>query len=352
MKDPFRIILMICMILVIHCTQGQSREERVLVNQLTSSAQKFLTTLGPENKILATLPFAHEARFDWNYTPRKRNGVTFKTMIPAEREAGMALLKAVMSEAGFLKSTQIIALEEILRHVENRTNTDLYRDPDNYSFLIFGEPGSAVWSWRFEGHHLSLHFSIVDGQLRFMPGFMGSNPATVLADVKQKGLRVLHEEQDLAFALLQSFSVEQQKMAVLSIQAPADLLSTNVRKVTMDQQEGITYQQMTAAQQKQFQKLIQVYLKRYHVTLKNQQWAQLEKEGLAHLRFAWMGDLKAEIGPGHGHYYRIQGPSIFIEFDNTQNGGNHIHSVVRDLKNDFGEDLLRLHYEKNHSTKK
>lgn len=352
MKYPRSVIFMLCMTFVLHYAQAQSREERALVHQLTESAKKFIRTLSTENRALARLPFEHDARFDWNYTPRKRHGVTFKTMMPAERAAGMAMLKVVMSEAGFLKSTQIIALEQVLRHIENRENTDLYRDPENYAFLIFGEPGATAWSWRFEGHHLSLHFSIVDGQLRFMPGFMGSNPATVLADVEQKGLRILNEEQDFAFALLQSFSEEQLQIAVLSQQAPADLLTANVRKVTLDKPEGITYEQMTAAQQKQFQRLIQVYLKRYHVTLKNQQWAQLEKEGLAGIRFAWMGDLKAEIGPGHGHYYRIQGPSLFIEYDNTQNGGNHIHSVVRDLKNDFGEDLLRLHYENNHVPKK
>jgi hypothetical protein len=106
--------------------------------------------------------------------------------------------------------------------------------------------------------------------------------------------------------------------------------------------------ELTTEQKVIFKNLIMAYLQRYHITLKNQQWSQLEKSGLDQIHFAWMGDQKPEIGSGHGHYYRIHGPTFLIEFDNTQNGGNHIHSVVRDLTNDFGEDMLKAHYEKGH----
>jgi hypothetical protein len=112
--------------------------------------------------------------------------------------------------------------------------------------------------------------------------------------------------------------------------------------------EGMAMKEMTTAQKALFQELIAVYLNRYHVTLKDQQMVKLQKSGLDGIHFAWMGNVDPEIKEGAGFYYRIQGPTILIEFDNTQNNANHIHTVVRDLTNDFGEDLLRLHYEKMH----
>ncbi|MGV3601776.1 MAG: DUF3500 domain-containing protein [Dyadobacter fermentans] len=319
-----------------------------LAREMQAAAAAFLHALSAEQRKEAQLPYTDLARFDWNFTPRARKGITLKTMNAAQRKAAMALIRVVLSQEGYNKAEQIIDLEHVLRVVESRPANDTYRDPENYAFLVFGTPGSEPWGWRVEGHHLSLHFSSIDNQLSYTPSFMGSNPGTVMADVPQKGRRILQAEQDLAFALLHSLDASQLEKANLGAKAPNEIFTSNSRKASLAKMEGIPMAELNASQQAAFKKLIMAYLQRYHVTLKNQQWAELEKHGLEKIRFAWLGDHQPEIGTGHGHYYRIHGPTFLIEFDNTQNGGNHIHSVVRDLTNDFGEDLLEAHYKAKH----
>jgi hypothetical protein len=347
MKIRFRQIAVLVAVFF-HSSLLHGQDQRKLDKTLASAARTFLNILSESQKKETQVPYDDPLRYDWNFTPRARKGITFNAMSEAQRKAGLDLLKAVLSAEGYLKTEQIINLENVLRVVENRPANDSYRDPGNYAFLIFGEPGAEVWGWRFEGHHLSLHFSSVKGTIAFVPGFMGSNPAMVLADVPQKGLRVLKEEMDLALTLVNSFDESQRKKAILEAKAPHEIFTGNARKVSLEKREGLTMAEMSPSQQKDFKKLIEVYLNRYHLTLRNQQWKQLEQRGLEKIAFCWMGDTKLEFGTGLGHYYRIHGPSILIEFDNTQNQGNHIHSVVRDLDNDFGEDLLRMHYERQH----
>jgi hypothetical protein len=320
-----------------------------LAAQMASVVNTFLETLD-ENQIRETvLTYNDPARFDWNFTPRSRKGITFKQMNETQRTAAMDLLRLVLSQEGYRKAEQIIDLENVLRVVETRPANDTYRDPENYAFLVFGKPGGKdPWGWRMEGHHLSLHFSSIKGAITYTPSFFGSNPGKVLAEMPQKGKVILKSEQEKAFELLHSFTPAQLNKSKLGDKAPNEIFTSNSRKASLDKMEGLAMEEMTAAQKSVFKDLIMSYLQRYHVTLKNQQWAALEKSGLAKIHFAWIGDQHPEIGPGHGHYYRIHGPTFLIEFDNTQNGGNHIHSVVRDLENDFGEDMLRAHYEKEH----
>jgi hypothetical protein len=325
----------------------ENKEEK-LARQMADAANTFLKTLSPEQKKETMLSYTDSARFDWNFTPRARKGLTFKGMDANQRKTAMAMVSLVLSQEGYSKTEQIIDLENVLRVVETRPANDTYRDPENYAFLIFGTPGTDPWGWRMEGHHLSLHFSSMNGQVTYTPSFMGSNPGQVLAEVPQKGKRILKAEQDLAFDLLNSLNEAQAKKASLGVKAPNEMFTSNSRKASLQKIEGIPMGELTAEQKVVFKNLIMAYLQRYHITLKNQQWSQLEKSGLDQIHFAWMGDQKPEIGSGHGHYYRIHGPTFLIEFDNTQNGGNHIHSVVRDLTNDFGEDMLKAHYEKGH----
>lgn len=319
-----------------------------LAKQMTGVVSTFLKTLSAEQRKEVELPYADLARFDWNFTPRARKGLTFKNMNAAQRKAAMAMVRLVLSQEGYSKAEQIIDLENVLRVVETRPANDTYRDPENYAFLVFGTPGSDPWGWRVEGHHLSLHFSSIDNQVTYTPSFMGSNPGEVTADVPQKGKRILKAEQEMAFELLHSLDASQLAKANLGGKAPNEIFTSNTRKASLAKMEGIPMQQLNASQKALFKNLIMAYLQRYHVTLKNQQWAELEKNGLDKIHFAWLGDQQPETGTGHGHYYRVHGPTFLIEFDNTQNGGNHIHSVVRDLTSDFGEDLLQAHYEKTH----
>jgi hypothetical protein len=346
----FRKLFFLVIFLAIYDSGLLKAQDKSLATRLSTAVGNFTGSLDAAQKKEASVLFTDSLRFDWNYVPRERKGLSLKNMNMDQQEKAFAMVRVVLSAGGYQKTREIIDLENVLRVIENKSASDTYRDPTNYSFLIFGESGGKEpWGWRLEGHHISLHFTVAGDEITFTPGFLGSNPGTVLAEVPQKGKRILKEEQDLAFQLLHSFSAAQQRTLILSEKAPWEILSTNKRSHMIKlKPEGMAMKNMTTAQKTLFQKLIAVYLDRYHVTLKNQQMNKLKKTGLDGIHFAWMGNTDPEIKKGAGYYYRIQGPSILIELDNTQNDGNHIHTVVRDLTNDFGEDLLRTHYEKMH----
>ncbi|WP_428654689.1 DUF3500 domain-containing protein [Runella sp.] len=326
--------------------------QKSIGNDLKKASEEFLATLSVEQKGVANLPFDSEWRYDWNYTPRQRKGLPLKQMNDAQRKAAMTLVKLSLSEKGIEKAESIIGLEYVLRQVEKRPENDTYRDPENYAFAIFGTPDAKQpWAWSVEGHHLSLHFTIVDNKVEFLPSFFGSNPGIVLPGYIQEGKQVLKEEADIAFQLLGSFDEQQLKKVMLSEKAPNDMLTTNTKKAGFEKQEGLAWGDMTAAQQKIFQELLNVYLNKYHVTLKNQELARLRQADINKIYFAWMGDREPLRGAGHGHYFRVHGPTFLIEYDNTQNGANHVHSVVRDLTDDWGEDLLKAHYAASHVKK-
>jgi hypothetical protein len=329
---------------------ADAKDDKQLSLKMIAHVQDFIKTLNAAQKKEACVSFEDSARFDWHYVPRTRKGLTLKSMNAVQKAKAFEMVKLVMSANGYQKTLDIVDLENVLRVVENRPANDTYRDPENYSFMVFGTPDSKQpWGWRMEGHHISLQFTLINGEISFTPGFMGSNPGNVLANIPQKGKRILKDEQDIAFQLLHSFSEVQRKKAILSEKAPWEILSLNnpSSQVAL-KTEGIAMKDMTVVQKVLFKELIGVYLNRYHVTLKDQQMVKLIKTGLDGIHFAWMGNMEPEIKKGTGFYYRIQGPTILIEFDNTQNNANHIHTVVRDLTNDFGEDLLRLHYKKMH----
>jgi hypothetical protein len=323
--------------------------KETLSQQMARAVNAFLGTLDATQLKQTQLAFSDSLRFDFHYIPRERKGLALKFMTDRQRVAAMGIVKLMMSDEGYRKVNEIIDLENVLRVVENRPPNDTRRDPENYAFLVFGTPGEKdPWSWRIEGHHLSLHFSSVTGQLAYTPSFVGTNPAHVLVDMPQKGRRVLKDEEDLGFRLLNSLTAEQRQKVVLGTKAPFEIFTENKRVARLNGFEGIAMADMTRPQQALFRELLAVYLNRYHVTLKNQQMEQLQKAGLEKLYFAWIGDTEPVMGKDKGHYYRIHGPTLLIEFDNTQNDANHIHTVVRDLTNDFGDDLLRRHYEKQH----
>ncbi|MBC7920943.1 MAG: DUF3500 domain-containing protein [Ferruginibacter sp.] len=304
----------------------------------------FLTLLKDEQRAQATFPFESEERYDWHFVPRERKGLPLKKMNEDQRKAAMAMIRTGLSEQGYAKATAIMDLENVLRELESRPPDDTRRDPVNYSFSVFGTPSDdQPWGWRVEGHHLSMHFSSVTQDLVVgTPGFMGTNPAIVPSG-PQKGKQVLKQETDVGYALLQSFTPEQRKKAIFAEASPYEIFTANSRKAKMDTTVGIAFAEMSADQQKTFRQLLDVYIRNYHKTLANYQMGQLEKAGLDKLHFAWAGSTDRTTG----HYYRIHGPTLLIEFDNTQNDANHVHTAVRDLTNDFAEDLLREHYRKH-----
>jgi hypothetical protein len=313
---------------------------------LSENANKFLGTLDASLKSKAQYTFDDAERFDFHFVPRSRNGVPLKELSSSQRDAVMTLLKSSLSEQGFKKATSIIQLENVLREIEGRGSSDTYRDPLNYSITIFGTPSkTAPWGWRLEGHHISLNFSSINASLESStPSFFGSNPAIVPSGA-EKGKQILKAETDLGFALVNSFNSDQLRTARFSETAPSEIFTANNRKATVLEPKGIGYSQMNAAQKKEFIQLLNVYVKNYSMGFSSRLMAKIEKAGIENLSFAWAGSLK----PGAGHYYRIQGPMLLIEYDNTQTNANHVHSVVRDLTNDFAEDILKEHYEKEHN---
>ncbi|GAB3029569.1 DUF3500 domain-containing protein [Spirosoma pulveris] len=337
-------------------------------DEMLDAATAFVTLLSADQRKQATFPFDDNERFNWHFVPRERKGLPLKQMSPEQRQAAMAMLKTGLSQQGYDKATSIIDMENVLRVIDNRPPNDVYRDPENYSFTIFGEPDAKTpWSWRIEGHHLSLQFMSLTGKvIAQTPTFFGSNPGVLRYDTKmadkrmsdprvndlpQKGRSILKQETEQAFILLKSLNEEQRKKAVIAPIAYPDIVTSNKRVATIDKMDGLMVSEMTPEQRKLFMNLLQAYLTNYRITLAKQQMDKLTKAGLDNLHFAWAGDLTPELGDGKGWYYRIHGPTILIEYDNTQTNANHIHTVVRDLTNDWGEDLLRQHYQSSHAVK-
>lgn len=312
---------------------------------IVSRATVFINMLDTAQSRKTLYEIDDDERYNWHYVPRERNGISFNDLSDEQRQAALNLFRACLSEQGFQKASNIMALENILREVENRGADDAYRDPFNYYVTIFGKPGmNSVWGWRLEGHHISLNFSSADGEIvSGTPAFWGSNPAVVRTG-RDRGRQILKLETDLGFALVNSLDMNQVRIAVISTKAPSDIITRNQRKTDILKPEGLPFHEMTDQQKRLFLQLLSVYVKNYQLGFSKRLMAKIEKAGIENLTFAWAGSLQ----PGAGHYYRIQGPALLIEYDNTQNNANHVHTVVRDMTNDFAEDILREHYQKEH----
>ena len=310
---------------------------------MASAARRFLDTLPADLKAKAQLPFDSDDRTVWNYVPIDRQGISLKMLDDRQRKAAIELLRTGLSESGYKKAEAIRALEDVLREMERGR---IVRDPELYYVTVFGDPKpGATWGWRYEGHHLSQHWTVVNGKaIAATPQFFGVNPAHI-KEGKLAGSRPLAREEDLAFALLNALDEKQLAQALVDPSAPRDILTTNQREATPQDDRGLPYREMTAAQRKQLIALIEEHAGAHVAPLAQERLARLRAAGLDAIRFAWMG---ARERSEAGHYYRIQGPTFLIEFDNTQNRANHIHQVWRDFKGDFGRDLLAEHYRASH----
>lgn len=312
----------------------------------TAAANQFLASLTPEQRTKARLEFSDPNRFDWHYIPRvgARKGLPLKEMTPAQREAAHKLLSTALSAKGMKQSSQIMNDLELVLRGEG-PNASMTRDPELYYFTVFGSPGDkTAWGWRVEGHHLSQNFTIASGTLTsWTPDFYGANPAEVL-EGSRKGLRVLAGEEDKAFALLRALDAQQKQAAVLQDTVPNDIITTNSRRVNPLKPDGLAAARMTAAQQTLLRALIGEYTSRMVDEIAAERMRRINAAGFDKVSFAWIG-ADALHEP---HYYRVQGPTFLIELDNVQSSGNHIHSVWRDFNGDFGDDVLKNHYETAH----
>ena len=312
------------------------------VREMAEGAQHFLASLSPDQRTEATFSFGDEERFNWHYIPRPRKGVDFGHLDAAQRKMAHAFLATGLSRIGYLKASNVMYLEQILHDLENGSPT---RDPDAYFFCLFGEPSpTGDWGWRLEGHHLSLNFTIEKGKVvSSTPSFFGANPAEVRQG-PQIGLRALYEEEELGRRLLKSFAGPQREKVLIDAEAPADILTRALPKVERGAPEGVTMSEMTKEQTKLLMALLEEYAHRLRAELAEAELQRLRKAGLEKIHFAWAGGSEQ----GQPHYYRIQGPTFVVEYDNIQNKANHIHTVWRNFENDFGRDLLREHHAQSH----
>ncbi|MDA1279467.1 MAG: DUF3500 domain-containing protein [Chloroflexi bacterium] len=319
------------------------------VKRMADAATEFLNSLDAAQRKSASFKFAGNERYKWAYTPIDRNGLLISDMSADQLGLAFKLMETGYSARGAATAHRIIELETILGEWENisKNISQWERSVQRYWFSVFGTPGSVdePWGFRVGGHHIALSASIVNGeQVSILPLFFGANPATIRHG-SRKGERTLVEEEDWARALLTSLDSDQTGLAVVNSIAPADILTTNVRSANPDAAPvGIGFGRLHGGQRDQLVSLVKHYVTRAAEDLADNYWREIESSGFDDVTFAWAGPSQA----GEGHYYAIRHPRFLIEYDNTQNGANHIHSVLRDFSHDWGEDLLAAHYRASH----
>jgi len=312
------------------------------IADMSDAAAAWLAALTPEQRSAATIELTSEERENWHYIPKSRAGLPLAQMSEPQRQLARALLASGLSQHGLLQADSVVALERVLRAIESSA----HRDELLYYFTVFGKPTTdGPWGWRVEGHHLSVNMTVAGGRISATPNFVGANPAEVRADGPQKGQRPLAAEEDLGRAFVLSLTESQRGQAIVSTTAPGDILTRNERHPKAPQPSGLSYAAMTPAQREKFKALVAVYASRLRTEIAEAELAKIAASGWDRLSFAWAGGLR----PGEGHYYRIQSADFVIEYDNTQNHANHIHTVWRVFAEDFGRDLLREHYQQAHA---
>ncbi|MBL8217557.1 MAG: DUF3500 domain-containing protein [Bryobacterales bacterium] len=325
-------------------------------NVMAESANAFLNSLTAEQKAKATFDMKDAEREFFHFVPdnniqqtlkRGRKGLTLREMTPAQKHLAQAMLSAGLSQRGYIKATSIMSLEDILRILEKDDGER--RNPEKYYFSVFGKPADqGAWGYRVEGHHLSLSFTVIDGKVIGAPMFYGTNPAMV-KEGPRAGLRVLAREEDLGRELFTMLSDDQKKTALVQAEAYKDILTGADRRAALKgQPNGLPVSKLNAKQKAALQALLEEYCHNLPEQVAQYRLDQIKKSA-GQTYFAWAGS----AAKGEGHYYRVSSPAFLVEYDNTQNGNNHVHSIWRDMEgNDFGEDLLKAHLRASHGTDK
>ena len=308
-------------------------------------ATTFLNSLTKEQKEKTQLPFNDVSRTTWHFFPGtmyQRAGIQLGELNTKQKELLFKLLRAHLSETGYNKTLKIIDLENVLLEMEG--NAD-FRDSNKYTVAFYGNPDKdSLWAWSFEGHHLSLNFSILNkNKISIAPRFMGASPATI-KEGKRKGERILAHEEDYGLQLINALSEDQKKKAIFQKTAYPEIVTFNASAVTPLKIVGIRTGDLTNTQKKILTTLLYEYLSTMSKELAEKRMENLKSEEFDDIRFGWAGETES----GKPHYYRIQGKTFLVEFDNTQNNANHIHLVWRDFNGDFGRDLIKEHYEHSH----
>ena len=374
---------------------------RAVADRMAEAARGWLELLTPDQRAVAVgaVPgddAADAERRRWFYTPTDHGGLTVHAQRPAQQRAALRLIATGLSAPGYVTVATTMGLENILDHAEGfvtRFDRERGRDPGLYYLRVFGEPGGgAPWGWRFGGHHVSLNNLVVDGALvATTPCFMGADPAS--SPLLGGGVnRPLARVEDLARDLVRSMTPELAARAVLRRTAPSDFVTANRTHIsegdrviplagiwrderfpdaveqaklqalsdaiddntgyTDDDHAAVAYSaspkgvagaELDTGQREMLRTLLGTYLGR--VPAEVSPLHRYDDEGaLDAVHLAWAGPTE----PGAPHYYRLQGPRLLIEWDNTQRGANHAHSVWRDPTADFGLDVLAAHRAAHH----
>ncbi|HRI13629.1 MAG TPA: DUF3500 domain-containing protein [Verrucomicrobiota bacterium] len=327
-------------------------------SRIRSAATAFLDSLTSDQRKQAVFPLDDPERKDWSNLPHTihpRKGISLGELSPAQRIRAHQLIQAGLSSQGYLKTSGIMQLDEVLLHLSGQDKSEKPMFGLRYYWLSFlGEPSTnKPWGWQLDGHHLALNFSLVREEVAMTPTFMGADPHEV-RDGLHAGWRVLGAEDDKGLALMNSLRPEQRKKALLNAAAPGDVITGPGRDKSLQKFEGLPFGELDDAQKMLLLSLVDEYVHNYRPDLATQQLDRINRSGWDKVYFAWAGPL----GPTEAYYYRVHGPTVLIEFDNNHAPGrtdgpiNHIHSVFRDPQNDYGEDLLRKHLQENHGQKK
>ena len=304
---------------------------------ISDQAGLLIQSLSDEQQKEALYSFDDKNRTDWTFLPKmERRGLSLKKMNSNQKGLVNDFLKIHLSEMGYQKTKDVMALEQILREMDGTA----IRDPELYFISFYGDPAeNKIWGWSFEGHHVSVNFTLINGEISSSPTFLGSNPGEVKQG-SQKGLRVLKLEEDLGLELINSMSASQKEKAIISESTYGEVVTRFDTQVNHLGDDGLSVGEFTSDQKQTLQKLLDVYVTYLTPELSKKRAKQIESEGLDNLVFAWAGATKM----GKAHYYRIQGKTFLIECDNSQNDANHVHAVWRDFDGDFGRDLIKEHY--------
>jgi hypothetical protein len=313
-----------------------------IADQMSGAATALLATLSEDQRKLAARPFTDDAARRWlEYRPRRRPGACIAELSLPARKAAHRLLATALSDHAYAQAMSIIALEEVLDRQEGWRRG---RHSGDYWVNIFGDPETAdPWGWRFEGHHLSVSMTIAEAQVSPAPVFFGANPARV-SYAGRTVSRPLAPEEDLARALLDAMGPAGRAEAIVAATAPADIRSgPNPGAAAVIEPRGVAASKLGPTARAALSHLVALYLDRLPPELAADETTAPEL-GRTDLHFAWEGPQT----PGTRHYYRVQGDDLLIEYDNTTEGGNHAHTVLRRPRSDFGADLLAQHLRQEH----
>jgi uncharacterized protein DUF3500 len=305
---------------------------------VADAASAFLASLSEAEAARARFSFTDSERTRWHWTapallPRK--GLPLKDLTEPQRALALALLRSSVSARGYRKALDIMSLQGVLLAMD--TGSDHY-DPDLYYVSVFGTPGDRIWGWRFEGHHLSRHFTVVGGTVVPEPFFLGAWPTRTPSAFRSvgEGFRTMPREEDAAREIVRSLGPRLRHKAVFSSTSLTDHETQYDVRVEPLDPVGVLFRELPSGAQVRVMEIVRTYLSNHPLATARDALARIDRAGRGRIRFGWAGSTR----PGQLHYYRLQGPTFLLEFDNSRNEATHIHSVWRDFQRDFGRHLI------------